>query len=229
MDCILSTQNLCYSVETTSGTLHILKNIELNIARGESVAIIGASGSGKSTLLSLIAGLDRPSSGLVQIEEHEISLLNEEQRADIRKRYVAFVFQNFQLLLGLNALENVALPLEVMGIDDSTSKAQHFLERVGLSERTKHMPNQLSGGEQQRVALARAFACEAPIIFADEPTGNLDSETGENIAKMLFDLNREQGTTLIVVTHSNELAKRCDRIFEMSAGVLKAVEDTSDL
>lgn len=229
MNCILSTQNLCYNVDTASGTLHILKNIELSITRGESVSIIGASGSGKSTLLSLIAGLDRPSSGLVQIEGQEISSLTEEQRAEIRKRYVAFVFQNFQLLLGLNALENVALPLEVMGIDDSTTKAQHFLERVGLSERTTHMPNQLSGGEQQRVALARAFACEAPIIFADEPTGNLDSETGENIAKMLFDLNREQGTTLVLVTHSNELAKRCDRVFEMSAGELRALDDTSSL
>jgi len=229
MNCILSTQNLCYNVDTASGTLHILKNIELSITRGESVAIIGASGSGKSTLLSLIAGLDRPSSGLVQIEGQEISSLTEEQRAEIRKRYVAFVFQNFQLLLGLNALENVALPLEVMGIDDSTTKAQHFLERVGLSERTTHMPNQLSGGEQQRVALARAFACEAPIIFADEPTGNLDSETGENIARMLFDLNREQGTTLVLVTHSNELAKRCDRVFEMSAGKLCALDDTSSL
>ncbi len=200
--------------------MDILKDINLDIRRGESVAIVGASGSGKSTLLSLIAGLDQTSSGAVEIDGNNIANLTEEERAEIRRRYVAFVFQNFQLILGLSALENVALPLEVSKQNDAVDKARAFLDRVGLSERLTHMPNQLSGGEQQRVALARAFACDAPIIFADEPTGNLDSQTGKHIADMLFDLNHEQGTTLILVTHSNELAERCDRVLKMSAGRL---------
>ena len=160
---ILSTANLCYDVDTANGTLHILKNINLDIQSGESVSIVGASGSGKSTLLSIIAGLEQPSRGSVQIDNTEMADMSEEQRAEIRKRYVAFVFQNFQLLMGLNALDNVALPLEVSKQKNANEKAQHFLERVGLSARLTHMPNQLSGGEQQRVALARAFACEAPM------------------------------------------------------------------
>lgn len=222
MDFILSTHKLCYDVETADGTLSILRNIELNIQRGESVAIVGASGSGKSTLLSIIAGLEQASSGSVKIDRTEIISMTEEQRAEIRKRHVAFVFQNFQLLLGLNALENVALPLEVNKQKNALEKARHFLERVGLSERLNHMPNQLSGGEQQRVALARAFACEAPIIFADEPTGNLDSRTGQTIADMLFEINKEQATTLVLVTHSDSLAQRCDRVLTMSDGTLVA-------
>lgn len=220
MDNILYTNDLGYEVDTKTGKLTILEGINLSIQRGESVAIIGASGSGKSTLLSLIAGLDSPSSGKVHIDGKEISTLNEEQRAEIRKQYVSFVFQNFQLLQGLNALENVALPLEVAGHKNSDEIAAKYLERVGLKERVSHMPNQLSGGEQQRVALARAFACRAPIIFADEPTGNLDSKTGAYIANMLFELNRSESTTLIMVTHSETLARRCDRILMMEAGKL---------
>ena len=217
---MLETQNVVHSVPTADGTLTILNGISLSISKGESIAIVGASGSGKSTLLGMIAGLDRPSSGKIFIDTQEISALSEEQRAVIRQRYVAFVFQNFQLLNGLSAIENVGLPLDVKGDANSDNKAKTYLARVGLAERAKHTPLQLSGGEQQRVALARAFACEAPIIFADEPTGNLDAETGEHIANLLFELNREHQTTLVLVTHSHELAKRCDRILTMSAGTL---------
>lgn len=217
---MIRTQQLVHTVPTHSGTLQILKGIDLNIAKGESVAIVGASGSGKSTLLGIIAGLDKPSGGGTFINDIDISTLDEEQRAAIRQRYVAFVFQNFQLLNGLTALENVALPLEVKGHKHANQHALRFLQRVGLDERTTHTPQQLSGGEQQRVALARAFACEAPIIFADEPTGNLDATTGKHIADLLFDLNKEHGTTLVLVTHSAELAARCDRTFTMTAGEL---------
>ncbi len=215
---MLETRQLFHEVPTAEGRLAILKGIDLNITKGESVAIVGASGSGKSTLLGMIAGLDCPSAGQIFIDKTEISALNEELRAEIRQRYVAFVFQNFQLLNGLNAAENVALPLEVRGDRDSHAKAIRYLNRVGLSERSKHSPQQLSGGEQQRVAIARAFACEAPIIFADEPTGNLDAETGALIADLLFELNREHATTLVLVTHSSELAERCDRTLKMHAG-----------
>lgn len=219
-DCILSTRNLGYQVDTAQGQLRILSNINLDIRRGESVAIIGASGSGKSTLLSIIAGLDSPTDGQAFIDHHEISKLNEDARATIRQQYVAFVFQNFQLLSGLNATENVALPLEVRGDKHARTKALGYLERVGLSEREQHMPKHLSGGEQQRVALARAFACEAPIIFADEPTGNLDSETGDKVTELLFQLNKENQTTLILVTHSPTLASRCDRVLAIHSGSL---------
>jgi putative ABC transport system ATP-binding protein len=217
---MLSTQQLNHSVETTNGTLTILKNINLEIQRGESAAITGASGAGKSTLLGMLAGLDIPSSGKVMIDTQDITSLNEEARAAMRLKYVAFVFQNFQLMPSLNALENVALPLEVKRETQANKKAEQFLQRVGLENRLKHLPAQLSGGEQQRVAIARAFACRAPIVFADEPTGNLDTLTGDQISDLLFDVNREHDTTLVLVTHSLKLAQRCDRVFHMSAGEL---------
>ncbi len=203
------------------GSLHILKGINLEIKSGEAVAIVGASGSGKSTLLGMLAGLDIPSSGKVFLDKHEITDLDEEGRAEVRSELVSFVFQNFQLLGSLNALENVMLPLELKGNRDSEREARQYLERVGLKDRATHYPNQLSGGEQQRVALARAFACEAPIIFADEPTGNLDSDTGEKISQLLFDLNNETAKTLVLVTHSESLANKCQRRFEMQAGELR--------
>lgn len=201
-------------------TLRILHAVNLEITAGESIAIVGASGSGKSTLLGMLAGLDTPSEGKVYLNDEEITQLSEEQRAHVRSRLVGFVFQNFQLLSSLNALENVMLPLELKEENAAENLAKHYLERVGLSERLTHYPSQLSGGEQQRVALARAFACDAPIIFADEPTGNLDTETGEKVADLLFDMNREKGTTLVLVTHSQSLAQRCQRQYHMRSGEL---------
>lgn len=201
-----------------SGHLEILKGIDLSIEQGETVAIIGASGSGKSTLLGMLAGLDVPSHGEIHINNTNICALNEEQRAAVRSQHVAFVFQNFQLLSSLSALENVMLPLEVKNVDDAREQATSTLQRVGLGERLHHKPQQLSGGEQQRVALARAFACQAPIIFADEPTGNLDTATGEVITDLLFELNQERQTTLVLVTHSPALAKRCQRVLTMQSG-----------
>ena len=221
---MLITRELSHRVTTHDGELSILNDINLEIQKSESVAIVGASGSGKSTFLSMIAGLDIPSKGEIFIDGNEISTLDEEARANVRKKYVAFVFQNFQLLNSLNALENVALPLEVQRDRQAESKARQFLRRVGLEDRLQHLPAQLSGGEQQRVALARAFACEAPIIFADEPTGNLDTQTGQHIAELLFEMNREHGKTLVLVTHSPTLAEQCDRIFTMDGGRLN--EDT---
>jgi len=221
---MLSTQNLYHSVNTTSGKLEILKDINLEVKRGESVAITGASGAGKSTLLGMLAGLDTPSSGKVIIDGHDITQLDEEGRAKLRLKYVAFVFQNFQLMPSLNALENVALPLEVKGQKAANEKAAEFLERVGLQDRIKHLPAQLSGGEQQRVAIARAFACNAPIVFADEPTGNLDANTGKQISDLLFQVNKERETTLVLVTHSSILAQRCDRTLHVEAGQI--VEET---
>ncbi len=200
--------------------LRILHAINMEIAGGETIAIVGASGSGKSTLLGMLAGLDIPSEGKVYLNNEEITQLSEEQRAQVRSRLVAFVFQNFQLLSSLNALENVMLPLELKEEKSAETLAKHYLERVGLGERLSHYPSQLSGGEQQRVALARAFACNAPIIFADEPTGNLDTETGEKVADLLFDMNREKGTTLVLVTHSLALAQRCQRQYHMHSGEL---------
>lgn len=210
-------------VPVSDGHLHILRGIDIEIKSGETAAIVGASGSGKSTLLGMLAGLDIPSDGKVYLDTQEITQLDEETRARVRSRFVSFVFQNFQLLGSLDALENVMLPMELKGEQDAQGKARSYLERVGLGERQTHYPRQLSGGEQQRVAIARAFACEAPIIFADEPTGNLDTETGEKVAELLFDLNRESGTTLVLVTHSLALAQKCERRFEMRTGELREV------
>lgn len=220
---MIKTVNLCQQVPVFDGTLDILKGINLEIKQGESVAIVGASGSGKSTLLGMLAGLDVPSSGEVHLNSREITSLDEEARAQMRGQYVSFVFQNFQLLGSLNALENIMLPLEVRGENDPATTAAKYLERVGLAERAHHYPKQLSGGEQQRVALARAFACEAPVMFADEPTGNLDTVTGAKIADLLFTMHSEAGATLVLVTHDRGLAQKCQRQFEMNAGELREI------
>lgn len=209
---------LVKSVETSEGLLTILKGIDLSIKEGEVLAIVGASGSGKSTLLGLMAGLDGSTSGDVTLDGKSLSKMDEEQRAILRGQLVGFVFQSFQLLPSLTALENVMLPIELKGDAAARDKARSLLERVGLSERWHHYPNQLSGGEQQRVAIARAFATEARILFADEPTGNLDTATGAKVIDLLFDLNREYSTTLVLVTHDERLAQRCDRVIKLVAG-----------
>lgn len=198
--------------------LTILDNVSLDIAAGATVAIVGASGSGKSTLLGLLAGLDLPSSGTVMLDGIELTALDEDGRAAARAGRVGFVFQSFQLLPGMTALENVMLPLELAGQDNAGERARRILERVGLSERQGHYPAQLSGGEQQRVALARAFVTGPRVLFADEPTGSLDQLTGERITDLLFDLNRELGTTLILVTHDSQLAARCQQRVPLERG-----------
>ncbi len=198
----------------------LLNGINCHIKKGQSVAIVGASGSGKTTLLGFLAGLDTPKQGKVLIDDINIAALDEEGRAAVRAQYVAFVFQSFQLIDGLTALQNVCLPLEVKDESAPQKKAKKWLERVGLGHRIHHNPKTLSGGEQQRVALARAFACASPILFADEPTGSLDTQTGEQIADLLFQLASEQQQTLILVTHDLKLAKRCERILTLKNGVL---------
>lgn len=208
------------TVSTSEGQLTILKGIDLEIKKAESVAIVGASGSGKTTLLSLLAGLDMPTRGQVFLGPHEITDMDEERRAQIRGEMVGFVFQAFQLLGSLTAIENVMLPAELKKAPDAEARARELLARVGLEHRLHHYPKQLSGGEQQRVAIARAFASSADILFADEPTGNLDTETGAKIIDLLFDLNREFGTTLVLVTHDMRLADRCDRAIYISSGML---------
>lgn len=198
--------------------LEILKGINLEIKSGESVAIVGASGSGKSTLLGLLAGLDEPSDGAVIIGDTDLGKLDEDGRASFRGQHIGFVFQSFQLLPALTALENVMLPLELKGKADAKDQALHFLNRVTLAPRASHYPKQLSGGEQQRVAIARAFAAQPDILFADEPTGNLDTDTGAHVIDVLFELNQEQGTTLVLVTHDLGLAERCQRRLVLDAG-----------
>ncbi|EAQ65916.1 ABC-type transport system, ATPase component [Marinomonas sp. MED121] len=220
----IRTENLVHTVNTSAGDLSILKGIDMEIKEGESVAIVGASGSGKSTLLGLIAGLDVCSQGEAYIYDAALSRLDEEQRAKLRGQYVGFVFQSFHLLPSLSALENVMLPAELSGDLKAREKAEGFLKQVGLSHRVGHYPRQLSGGEQQRVAIARAFASAPKILFADEPTGNLDAETGNVISDLIFDLNRSLGTTLVMVTHDATLAKRCERQLIMSAGRLSEAE-----
>ncbi|MDB2553127.1 ABC transporter ATP-binding protein [Gammaproteobacteria bacterium] len=215
---MIEIRQLTKSVPTSEGTLTILKEVDLSIAEAETVAIVGASGSGKSTLLGLMAGLDAATSGDVLLGGHSLAAMDEEQRAVLRGQIVGFVFQSFQLLPSLTALENVMLPIELKGDEQARAKALALLERVGLTERVTHYPNQLSGGEQQRVAIARAFATEAKILFADEPTGNLDAATGAKIVKLIFDLNKEFATTLVLVTHDEGLAKRCGRSVRLVAG-----------
>lgn len=215
---IIATHNLGKSVPTSEGVLHILASVDLIIKPGETIAIVGESGSGKSTLLSLLAGLDTPSTGSVVINDRNITLLDEDGRAALRNELVGFVFQSFQLLPGLTALENVMLPLELRGAADAENAARGLLQRVGLGHRLSHTPRQLSGGEQQRVALARAFVTRPAILFADEPTGNLDSKTGAHIIDLLFELNLEQHTTLILVTHDATLAARCQRTVRLDSG-----------
>lgn len=218
---MIKTSQLIKRVSTAESELEILRGIDLEIKRGETAAIVGASGSGKSTLLGLMAGLDAPSSGEITLDGTNIVNLDEDERATLRSEKVGFVFQNFQLLPALTALENVMLPLELAGIDDAREKSEEFLSRVGLEERFHHYPRTLSGGEQQRVAIARAFASQPLILFADEPTGNLDTTTGATVVELLFGLNKEEGTTLVLVTHDNTLADRCQRKFTMTAGHLE--------
>lgn len=212
--------NLTHTVTANTGDLTILKGINIDIKEGESVAIVGASGSGKSTLLGLLAGLDVNTSGEIVLYDQAFSTMDEEQRALMRGQYVGFIFQSFHLLPSLQAVENVMLPAELKGDKNARKKAETLLDKVGLSHRLTHYPNQLSGGEQQRVAIARAFASSPKILFADEPTGNLDEGNGKIIIEQLFELNQSQGTTLVMVTHDNELAKKCDRQLVMSAGQL---------
>ena len=217
---MIKTVGLGKTVGTSEGQLTILKGIDLEIKRSESVAIVGASGSGKTTLLSLLAGLDTPSVGQIFLGDEEITAFDEEQRALMRGRMVGFVFQTFQLLGSLTAIENVMLPAELKRDPEAEIKGRELLRRVGLEHRTHHYPRQLSGGEQQRVAIARAFASSAEILFADEPTGNLDSATGATIIDLIFALNEEFGTTLVLVTHDLRLADRCDRVVQIAAGEL---------
>jgi putative ABC transport system ATP-binding protein len=210
------------TVTTFEGALTILNQVSLSVVAGESVAIVGASGSGKSTLLGILAGLDLPTSGEVILNGHILTALDEEGRAKVRAENIGFIFQSFQLLPGLTAVENVVLPLELHGVKQARALAVDFLNRVGLGQRLHHYPQQLSGGEQQRVAIARAFASQPRILFADEPTGNLDSTTGARIIDLLFELNREQGTTLILITHEDRLAARCQRRIELASGEIIA-------
>jgi len=209
-------------VATAAGSLVILKEISFQINPGEAVAVVGASGSGKSTLLGLLAGLDRPSAGSIRIDGTELTQLDEDARARLRGECVGFVFQSFQLLPGLTALENVMLPLEIRGEREAAARSREFLGRVGLGERLGHYPRQLSGGEQQRVAIARAFASQPRLLFADEPTGNLDAATGTRVIDLLFGLRAEQGATLVLVTHDERLAGRCDRRLVLDGGRLVA-------
>jgi putative ABC transport system ATP-binding protein len=215
---IVSAAGLSKRVGTAEGFLDILSGVNLEIKAGERVAIIGVSGSGKSTLLGLLAGLDSPTAGEVTLAGERLDRLDEDGRARVRAGRVGFVFQNFQLLPGLTALENVMLPLELAGVADAGNSARGLLARVSLGERLSHYPRQLSGGEQQRVAMARAFAVNPAILFADEPTGNLDSATGARVIDLLFDLNREHRTTLVLVTHDENLAARCERHIHLDAG-----------
>lgn len=221
---MLRVTNLTHRVGLEIDTLTILQGVSLEINRGESVAIVGRSGSGKTTLLGLLAGLDTPTEGTVSLDGAQISSLSEDERARLRASRVGFVFQSFQLLPALSALENVMLPLELAGMEAPEVRAKELLERVGLGERLNHTPRQLSGGEQQRVAIARAFASDPVILFADEPTGNLDNRTGQDVSDLLMELNREQGTTLVMVTHDEHLAARCGRQLHIEAGILTEPE-----
>lgn len=216
----IEVEQLSKQVEDSSGVLRLLENISFKIEAGEAVAVTGSSGSGKSTLLGLLAGLDVPSSGAVALMGHQLFSLGEEERAAIRAKHIGFVFQSFQLLPNLTALENVMLPLELAG-KPAGDTAQQMLARVGLEKRLDHYPRTLSGGEQQRVSLARAFVMKPDILFADEPTGSLDSVTGERVIDLMFDLHKEQGSTLVLVTHDQQLAARCQRTLVLAAGRLK--------
>jgi len=221
---IIKAISVCKSVISNGAELAILKDISLELFPCESVAIIGTSGAGKSTLISLLAGLDSPSSGEIELLGQPLSPLDDEQRAKIRSESIGFVFQNFLLIPSLNALENVTLPAILRGEGEDVAKAKQLLASVGLSGREMHLPAQLSGGEQQRVALARAFMTQPKILFADEPTGNLDQKTAENIIELLFAMNRDHGTTLVLVTHDVLLAQRCDRTLIIDAGELQEAQ-----
>jgi len=217
----IQAQGLGKQLKSAERTLTLLSDINLQIEAASAVAIVGASGSGKSTLLGLLAGLDLPTSGEISLLNHSLNGLTEDQRAQLRAGRVGFVFQSFQLLPGLTALENVALPLELSGMRDSRERARAALDRVGLSQRLGHFPRQLSGGEQQRVALARAFVIEPEVLFSDEPTGNLDKQTGAQIIDLMFSLRDANQTTLVLVTHDDQLASRCDVQYQLDAGILE--------
>jgi len=221
MTAMIEVEGLGKDVQSGDGRLTILHGISFRVSAGEAVAVVGASGSGKTTLLSLMAGLDSPSRGHVRLAGEEMSALDEDDRAALRGRLLGFVFQSFQLLPALTALENAALPLELVGRRDANQQAEAMLARVGLAERLHHYPKHLSGGEQQRVALARAFAVEPKLLMADEPTGNLDAATGAEIIELMFAMNREAGTTLVLVTHDEALAARCGRALRLAAGRLQ--------
>ena len=221
---VLAAHNISKKVSSPEGSLTILSEVSFSIAPGESVAVVGPSGAGKSTLLALLAGLDLPTQGYVVLNGANLGELDEDGRAKVRADSVGFVFQSFHLVPSLNALENVMLPLELAGHDDAREASRAIIERVGLKARWSHYPAQLSGGEKQRVAIARAFATEPAVLFADEPTGNLDTRTGETIMELMFELNRKSSTTLVLVTHDNSLAERCDRVLSLDAG--KLVGDT---
>ena len=216
----LVVKNVSKTVSSPEGKLTILSNIDFIVTKGESVAIVGASGAGKSTLLGLMAGLDTTSTGKIFLNGHDLSDMDEDGRADVRAKNVGFIFQSFHLIPSLNALENVMLPLELVGKPSAKKIAQEILFELGLKQRISHYPHQLSGGEKQRVAIARAFASEPTVLFADEPTGNLDTKTGENIMKTMFKLNQESTTTLILVTHDKALASMCKREIVLDAGLL---------
>jgi putative ABC transport system ATP-binding protein len=223
-DDMIVVKHVFKSVTDSTGTLTILRDIDFSLRRGETAAIVGASGSGKSTLLSIIAGLDTPTSGTVLIDGVDLFARNEDQRAALRAEKLGFVFQSFQLLGNLSALENVMLPLELVGRRDARTAATAMLQRVGLGERLGHYPKVLSGGEQQRVALARAFVVKPAVLLADEPTGSLDFATGEKVMELMFELNREQGTTLVLVTHDRAIAQRCERRIVIEAGQASEAE-----
>ena len=224
---IIAVEHVFKSVTYSTGTLDILRDIHFSLAPRETVAIVGASGSGKSTLLSIIAGLDTPTRGTVRLDGQDLFAVSEDERAALRARKVGFVFQSFQLMGNLTALENVMLPLELAGRRDARAAATEMLKRVGLAERLGHYPKVLSGGEQQRVALARAFVVHPAVLLADEPTGSLDFATGEKIMELMFDLNREQGTTLVLVTHDRAIAALCQRRLTVEAGRIAADERTA--
>jgi putative ABC transport system ATP-binding protein len=224
MDAVLRAEGLTKQVSSPEGTLTILDDVSLDISRGESVALVGPSGAGKTTLLAILAGLDKPTRGRVWLCGEELTAMDEDGRARLRARRVGFVFQSFHLVQSLTALENVMLPLELAGETRAAAVARETLANIGLASRLGHYPKQLSGGEQQRVAIARAFVTRPEVLFADEPTGNLDSATGERIGRLLFDLNAESRTTLVLVTHERELAGRCDRTIQIEAGKVVAVD-----
>jgi putative ABC transport system ATP-binding protein len=224
---ILHIADLSKTYQSAGRTLTVLDHINFSVTAGSTNAIVGPSGSGKTTLLGLCAGLDRSSSGIVELNDINLGNLSEDKRAQVRNQYVGFIFQNFQLLPTLTALENVMVPLELRGERNIKARALDLLDKVGLAERSHHYPTQLSGGEQQRVSLARAFSNQPKILFADEPTGNLDAETSEKVIKLIFDLNREAGTTLVVVTHDLELAAKTQRIIRIKGGKLVSDEKTN--
>ena len=227
MEIILNTSNLGKTYSSAGKTLTVLDNINFSVSAGSTNAIVGPSGSGKTTLLGLCAGLDRSSTGIVELNGISLGELNEDKRAQVRNQYVGFIFQNFQLLPTLTALENVMVPLELRGEKNIKARSMDLLDKVGLTDRGHHYPAQLSGGEQQRVSLARAFSNQPKILFADEPTGNLDAETSEKVVKLIFDLNREAGTTLVLVTHDLELAAKTQRIIRIKGGKLVSDDKTN--